>query len=368
MNSLIPAINQNVFNVRNFGARGNGVADDRASIVAAIDAALLNLPATVYFPQGTYGISGGIEIKPEPGSRGLLFKGDGVGATTIAFNGATSLVSAQYVAFAVKLDKPPKSGFHAGTSNSSTLLINAPMSAIGTPNYAGYTLDNTTDGSTCTIISNTVDTFTTTALSGGTDNDWDANDKYEIYFTTSREGDYIKEVTFMDMTFTDNNPSLHQTRNNALEVGTCTASVDAEFLTHAEPAFTINEYAGQHLYNSTTGAVGYITANTAQTVTAQMAGGTSNFWNTGDGFQITTASGDVEESHGISIKHCEDTIIKNISLVDIGDEGINTAMCNRTIIEGITAINTPSIGFSGSAISITAGSRDTVVTDCTLRV
>ena len=47
-------------NVRNYGATGNGSTDDRAAIQKALDAALPG--DAVYFPAGTYHISGSIDV------------------------------------------------------------------------------------------------------------------------------------------------------------------------------------------------------------------------------------------------------------------------------------------------------------------
>lgn len=51
-------IEDSVFNVKDFGAVGNGVANDRSAIKATIDAAAANGGGTVLFPAGTYLISG----------------------------------------------------------------------------------------------------------------------------------------------------------------------------------------------------------------------------------------------------------------------------------------------------------------------
>jgi hypothetical protein len=75
-----------------------------------------------------------------------------------------------------------ESGSHDGAGNASTL-------SDSTANFiadelVGFFVRNTTDGSQGAITANTATTVTAT-LSGGTDNDWDASDVYEI---TSENG------------------------------------------------------------------------------------------------------------------------------------------------------------------------------------
>jgi hypothetical protein len=69
-------------NVRDFGAVGDGVADD----TAAIQAALASGASRVYIPQGTYAVSDYLRIDTP-----MTFFGDGRGLSTIkAVNGYTS--------------------------------------------------------------------------------------------------------------------------------------------------------------------------------------------------------------------------------------------------------------------------------------
>lgn len=75
----------NRVNVRDYGAVGDGVADDRAAIVAAFTAAKSMLPCEVYFPAGTYGISNGITVNMALGTGGLLVRGAGWNTTTIKY-------------------------------------------------------------------------------------------------------------------------------------------------------------------------------------------------------------------------------------------------------------------------------------------
>ncbi|KRA96200.1 mannuronan epimerase [Pseudomonas sp. Root68] len=74
-----------IFNVQNFGAKGDGITDDTAAIQNAINAAAAAGGGQVYMPTGTYIVSGG----EEPSDGCLMLKsnvylyGDGMGATTV---------------------------------------------------------------------------------------------------------------------------------------------------------------------------------------------------------------------------------------------------------------------------------------------
>lgn len=74
-----------IFNVQNFGAKGDGITDDTAAIQSAIDAAAAAGGGQVYLPTGTYIVSGG----EEPSDGCLMLKsnvfmyGDGMGETNV---------------------------------------------------------------------------------------------------------------------------------------------------------------------------------------------------------------------------------------------------------------------------------------------
>ena len=74
-----------IFNVLNFGAKGDGVTDDTAAIQSAIDAAAAAGGGQVYVPPGTFIVSGG----EEPSDGCLMLKsnvhmyGDGMGVSNI---------------------------------------------------------------------------------------------------------------------------------------------------------------------------------------------------------------------------------------------------------------------------------------------
>ena len=49
---------ENYFNVKNFGALGDGVNDDSPYIQAAVNAAVANGGGTIFFPDGIYVLEG----------------------------------------------------------------------------------------------------------------------------------------------------------------------------------------------------------------------------------------------------------------------------------------------------------------------
>ena len=73
-----PVWTNTVFNVKNYGAAGNGYNDDTEAIRKAINAARLSPGATVYFPAGTYMVNSYLHI-----FNNVKWKGDGKTATTI---------------------------------------------------------------------------------------------------------------------------------------------------------------------------------------------------------------------------------------------------------------------------------------------
>lgn len=81
-----PQNGEKVYNVKDFGAVGDGKTDDEAAIRRAISMAVSNLPATVYFPQGEYGLlEGGIYVHLPQGSGGLTIAGEGSDKSVIKY-------------------------------------------------------------------------------------------------------------------------------------------------------------------------------------------------------------------------------------------------------------------------------------------
>lgn len=109
-----------VFNVKDpqYGAKGDGAADDRAAIQAAIDAAAVS-GGTVYFPPGTYRVTSLIEA---PGKVNLLGAGSESSVLTIdhATNGLFRY-KAPVVATGFQLLAGLR--FQAAQSNNSALIV-----------------------------------------------------------------------------------------------------------------------------------------------------------------------------------------------------------------------------------------------------
>lgn len=71
------SVEYNRVSVRDYGAVGDGVTDDRQAIIDAFNAAKLMLPCEVYFPAGTYAFDNGITVEMPYGSGGLRVCGAG---------------------------------------------------------------------------------------------------------------------------------------------------------------------------------------------------------------------------------------------------------------------------------------------------
>jgi hypothetical protein len=98
------------------------------------------------------------------------------------------------------------SGTHTGSNNASTLTDSTQSWA--TNELLNGTITNTTDGSSGTITANTATTVTAT-LSGGTDNDWDTSDAYEVTKLQTAQDIWISDSNFsvkggIDATCIDN--------------------------------------------------------------------------------------------------------------------------------------------------------------------
>lgn len=80
-----------IVNVKDFGAKGDGVTSDRTAILSAFSYAInhyasKSIPVTVYFPEGEYGLKAcGMYVDMPFGSGNLTVKGDGADKSTIVY-------------------------------------------------------------------------------------------------------------------------------------------------------------------------------------------------------------------------------------------------------------------------------------------
>jgi hypothetical protein len=87
-------------NVKDFGAVGDGVADDTVAIQAAVDSAIAAGGGTVFFPGGTYSILS-VDIR-----HGLTLVGDGAAVITRPNNAGGSLAAGKWIrSFTTQNDK-----------------------------------------------------------------------------------------------------------------------------------------------------------------------------------------------------------------------------------------------------------------------
>ena len=71
-------VNNSTFNVRDFGAVGNGIVDDTAAIQKALTTcAMSDFGGSVYFPTGNYVVSSALQIAIRSGGPAIQLVGDG---------------------------------------------------------------------------------------------------------------------------------------------------------------------------------------------------------------------------------------------------------------------------------------------------
>jgi len=71
-----------------------------------------------------------------------------------------------------------------------------------------------------------------------------------------------------------------------LDTGSHTGANNQPTLSDTMQSWAVNELVGKTIVNETDDSIGIITANTAQTVTATLSGGTDNDWDTSDVYSI----------------------------------------------------------------------------------
>ena len=195
-------------------------------------------------------------------------------------------------------------GTHTGSSGAAILTDSTQN--WNADEHLGRKILNTTDGSIATITKNTATTITGT-LTGGTENDWDNGDSYQIVHTPPKNiwffcnGEICQPMRF--------NPAdgVHygtaflgdgvacvidlidpagNFRSVAYDSGNHDGANNASTLTDSTQSWTVDEHVNRAIRNLTDGSTGKITANTATTITATLAGGDQDDWDTGDYYEI----------------------------------------------------------------------------------
>lgn len=101
------------------------------------------------------------------------------------------------------------------------------------------------------------------------------------------------------------------------EGGAHTGGMGVAMLTDANAHFPIpNGLVGLTVVNQTDGSSGVITANTETTVTAALAGGTANVWNTGDVYYINGAGYDTEDFDTWTPGFAADTFVRETKCME----------------------------------------------------
>lgn len=92
----------------------NGIFNDRDKLLEIFDFAKANMPCVVEFGVGEYSVTGGMEIKPAAGSRGLALIGASNGGTRFSFTKNAALTGNQFIMFAIKPAVEPTVGALSG--------------------------------------------------------------------------------------------------------------------------------------------------------------------------------------------------------------------------------------------------------------
>lgn len=82
-------VKADTFNVRDYGAIGNGTTDDTSAILAAVSASVMSGGGTVYFPDGIYSISSSVIVPSNP-QCDIALVGNGSNVSIIKQNGSAN--------------------------------------------------------------------------------------------------------------------------------------------------------------------------------------------------------------------------------------------------------------------------------------
>jgi len=161
-------------------------------------------------------------------------------------------------------------GTHDGDNDASTLVDSTKSWIVD--EHVGKIVCNLTDKSRARITANTATEIIAT-LAGGLENDWDDGDVYTV------QGDADGVLRWKNMA-----PAARIVKPEYS--GTHDGANNAATLSDSTAPWAGMSLAGMAVYNLTDGSLGWITANDDDSVTATLAGGTDNDWDTGDTYQI----------------------------------------------------------------------------------
>ena len=141
----VAAVDLEYFNVKSYGAVGNGIADDTAAINSALSAARTAGRGTVFFPAGIYKTNGNHDLSgtnAQGSVSGLRILGSGIGATVLKMADAThdlffsntNTTDLTLQDFSVTSDAGVRTGgwvYHAGAAyNAQGFLLRSRIESI----------------------------------------------------------------------------------------------------------------------------------------------------------------------------------------------------------------------------------------------
>jgi len=122
--------------------------------------------------------------------------------------------------------------------------------------------------------------------------------------------------------------------------GTHTGGDDAPSLSDDSAHFRIpNGLVGLRVYNGTDGSSGVITGNTETTVTAVLAGGVANVWNSGDDYWITGAGYDTEDFDTWEPGFAADTFIRQTKVYEPDPIFMKVLIENMDPVKDVTDVS-----------------------------
>jgi len=85
------------YNVKSFGARGDGIVNDAPAFQRAVNACLTNYVGSLYAPKGTYRFGSTVIVSNGLALRGLHLYGDGQGSTILVADATTPVLKFEFI-------------------------------------------------------------------------------------------------------------------------------------------------------------------------------------------------------------------------------------------------------------------------------